>query len=88
MAKIKTSARKRRKAEPRSLPFTQANYLIFAAGIFLILIGYVALGQGPYNSFTSLSLAPVLLVIGYCVVIPAAILYRRQRNMNETNAGD
>jgi len=30
--------------------------------------------QGPYNSFWSLHLAPVMLVVGYCVIIPWAIL--------------
>lgn len=61
-----------------SLPFTKTNYLIFLAGLLFIIFGYIALGQGPWNSFTSLSLAPVLLIIGYLVLIPAAILYKKR----------
>jgi hypothetical protein len=50
------------------LPFTKKNYVIFAIGIFVIVIGYVTLGYG------SITLAPILLVLGYCVLIPIAII--------------
>lgn len=71
MAKIKRPAAQR-------LPFGKANYQIFAVGIMVILLGYVALAQGPADSFWSLTLAPILLVFGYCVVIPFAILYQKK----------
>jgi len=77
MAKI------REKPAPRipSLPFTRKNYIIFGLGLLLILIGYIFLAQGPADSFLSLSVAPVFLFVGYCIVIPLAILYRdREKN--------
>ena len=52
------------------LPFTRKNYYIFFAGLAAIILGYITLGQG------SITLAPILLVLGYCVIIPVAILYR------------
>ncbi len=58
------------------LPFGKTNYFLFAIGIVIILLGYIALAQGPADSFWSLMLAPILLVIGYVVVIPVAILYK------------
>lgn len=77
MAKVKTKIRKKqKKTEEKSLPFKRQNYIIFAIGILVIIIGYFALARGPYDSFSSLSLAPVLLVIGYCIIIPFAVLYR------------
>lgn len=39
-----------------------------------ILIGYVCLSQPPVDGFLSLTLAPILLVLGYCVLIPIALL--------------
>ncbi|MFQ5627495.1 MAG: hypothetical protein ACE5I1_01945 [bacterium] len=83
MAKVKTKTRKKQKSIEKSLPFTRQNYIIFAVGILLVIAGYIALAQGPYNSFSSLSIAPVLLVIGYCVVIPFAILYRGDKSKPE-----
>ncbi len=56
--------------ESEGLPFTRKNYYIFFAGLVAIILGYIALGQG------SITLAPILLVLGYCVIIPVAILYR------------
>jgi len=32
---------------------------------------------GTVNSFQSLTLSPVLLVIGYCVIIPISIFYKK-----------
>jgi hypothetical protein len=50
------------------LPFTRKNYILFAIGMFVIVIGYITLGYG------SITLAPILLVLGYCVIIPIAII--------------
>ncbi len=51
-------------------PFGPRNYLIFGLAMVVIVIGYVALGYG------SITLAPVLLVLGYCVLIPVAIVIK------------
>jgi hypothetical protein len=50
------------------LPFGRKNYLLFGLGALLIVAGYVALSKG------SITLAPILLLLGYLVVIPLAIL--------------
>ena len=82
MAKIKTKARsKKKKVVERELPFSRQNYIIFAVGVLLILIGYLALAQGPYDSFSSMSIAPVLLVIGYCIVIPLQSCFGESRQL-------
>jgi hypothetical protein len=47
-----------------------ANSLLLSAGLAVLVAGYVALARG------SITLAPVLLVLGYCVIIPAALLVR------------
>ena len=65
-------------AEQRDLPFTRKNWTLAAAGLASILIGYVYLRTPPAEGFLSLTLAPVLLVAGYCVLIPLAILARDQ----------
>lgn len=67
----------------QSLPFERENYILFAIGLGLLIIGYISLAQGPWNSFLSLTLAPILLVVGYCVVIPLAILYRKREKKPE-----
>ena len=66
------------KKESTALPFVRENYLLFLLGIVTIVLGYIFLAIGPWNSFWSLTLAPILLVLGYCVVVPVAILYRKK----------
>lgn len=61
-----------------SLPFTAENYYLFFTGLALILIGYVCLSTGPVYGPISLTVAPILLVLGYLVVIPTALLYRKK----------
>ena len=45
------------------------NTVLLATGVLLILAGYVALSRG------SITLAPVLLVAGYVVFIPASLVF-------------
>ncbi|RKX29535.1 MAG: hypothetical protein DRP47_01485 [Candidatus Zixiibacteriota bacterium] len=51
-------------------PFGTRNYIVFAIALVVIILGYVTLAQG------SLTLAPLLLVIGYCVLIPVALIIK------------
>ncbi len=50
------------------LPFGRKNYILFGIAAIVILAGYMALARG------SITLAPILLLLGYLVVIPWAIL--------------
>jgi len=58
------------------LYLTSKNYLWYGAGVVVLLIGYFFLSIGPANSFWSLTLAPIILLIGYCVLVPVAILLK------------
>ncbi len=64
------------------LDLTTMNYLIFAVAVLTIISGYVSLSKGPADSFWSLTLAPILLVIGYCLLVPLAIFWRSQKTKN------
>lgn len=59
-----------RPTEPQNveIPFGRKNYIIFGAAALVILAGYLALSKG------SITLAPILLLLGYLVLIPIGIL--------------
>ncbi len=63
-----------RKLKDSGVPFTKLNYQLFGIGSFLILVGYWALAQAPVDGLLTLTFAPILLVVGYCVLIPLAII--------------
>ncbi|NQU67292.1 MAG: DUF3098 domain-containing protein [Candidatus Marinimicrobia bacterium] len=56
--------------------FNHVNYLLFGIGILVIVIGYLIMITGDTTSFQSVKLAPIILVIGYCVIIPLSIWYK------------
>lgn len=60
------------------LPFARINYILFIVGLFVIILGYVLMGTGELNSVQSLSVSPIVLLIGYLVIIPVTILYRKK----------
>ncbi len=68
----------RRKQKAESLPFTKTNYQILTGGIVTIILGYLALLQEPWDGFMPLVAAPILLVLGYVVIVPLGILYRKR----------
>jgi hypothetical protein len=48
--------------------FGKRNWQWLIAGAVVIVAGFIALAMG------SITLAPILLVLGYCVLIPVGIL--------------
>ena len=87
----KNKRMRRRQIEKRAeLPFTKMNYMLFGVGLILIVLGYVALTKGPWDSFESLTIAPILLFLGYGVIIPLAIIYHKRNNQKQKqeNQGD
>jgi len=60
------------------LPLAKRNYQILGVALLCIAAGYLALVQKPWDGFLPLIVAPVLLVLGYCVLVPLGILYRKK----------
>ena len=54
-----------------SWPFGRKNYLLFLIGVMTIVSGFVL----KYLS-ADIVWAPVILVIGYCVIIPISIMIK------------
>ena len=57
-------------------PYGKKNYIIFSLGLAILIISYILMASGSVNSFQSLVISPILLILGYLVVIPVALLYK------------
>ncbi len=88
MAKAIRKQKRAQKEEP--LPLGRENFMIMGVGLLVIIMGYVALAKGPIEGFLPLVLAPILLVLGYCVIIPLGILFKKSYlkspNSNQTHS--
>jgi hypothetical protein len=70
-----------------SLPLTARNYQILGLALACIAMGYIALSQEPWDGTVPLVVAPILLFLGYCVLVPVGILYRRREEQQPGEAG-
>lgn len=55
---------------------------MFGVALAVIIVGFISLAQG------SITLAPLLLVVGYCVLMPIAILIRDHPDDRAAEASD
>lgn len=59
------------KVPPRpNIVFKPKNYILFLTGVVTIIMGFIFLSKG------SITLAPILLVVGYVILIPLSIILK------------
>ncbi len=78
MAKVDKSKIGKRAKQEVVLPLQRENFIIIGIGLLFIIAGYLALSGNTVESFSQLTVAPILLLIGYLVVIPFGIMYRKK----------
>jgi hypothetical protein len=78
MAKAVKGKQSKRVKVDDIFPFERENFIIMGIGLLFIIAGYIALSGNTVEGFSQLTLAPLLLVTGYCVIIPFGIMYRRK----------
>lgn len=85
MAKAKTNVKTKKSATISHIhiALTKKNYMVIGLGILLIIIGYVLMSANSVDGFLPTVVAPILLVAGYCVVIPVGILIKDKSVMEE-----
>lgn len=75
----KTAKRKKVHTHVVELP-DRENYILILAGVVIIVLGYVLMAMGGLEDTLSTVISPLILIIGYCVVVPVGILYRRKKD--------
>ncbi|OGU57913.1 MAG: hypothetical protein A2X64_02190 [Ignavibacteria bacterium GWF2_33_9] len=87
------SAKKTKKTKEATwhFPLGKNNLIVIGIGILTIILGYILMSfgiseepatvDGTWNGFVPVTLAPFVLVIGYCVIIPYGIF----KNFNKAS---
>lgn len=70
-------------------PLERENFIWFAIGLGVVALGYLlmmtgiteepAVPDGKWNNFFAVEVAPIILFIGYCVIIPYSLLKKFQK---------
>jgi ABC-type Fe3+ transport system permease subunit len=63
--------------------WTKLNYIIFAVGLAVLVIGYFLMGQGPYYNPISLTISPIVLLIAYLILFPLSIFLKNKRKTEQ-----
>lgn len=70
-------------------PWTTLHFTYLGGAVAVIVVGFLLLAKGMYSSWDdplSVDVAPVVLVIGYCILVPLAIM-RRNSPDSSSNEG-
>lgn len=59
---------------------SKRSFLIIMIGLLTLVIGFILMAQPPVNGFLSRTLAPLILVIAYLIIIPAALLFKEKNS--------
>ena len=86
MAKVLKGKQTKKSKADDLFPFERENYMIIGVGILFIIAGYIAMSGNVVEGFSQLTLSPILLLIGYCVVIPIGIMYRKKEKSSATDS--
>ncbi|MCX6148544.1 MAG: DUF3098 domain-containing protein [Candidatus Kapabacteria bacterium] len=76
-------------------PLEKQNMMLFGLGLVVILIGYALMMTGlgsdyagvdaKWNNPLAVNVAPIVLVLGYCVIIPYSIYRHFDKSNSEQN---
>ena len=87
MAKVQNKRKSGRRvvqAVPEAELPQRMNYVIIIAGVVTLLAGFLIMSAGDAVSSLSVTIAPVILFIGYCVIIPVGIMYKKKKTVEKT----
>ena len=75
---------KKTSVSPFSIYWDKKNYTLLLIGVAVIVLGFYFLSIGPWDSAASLIVSPILLFIGYILIFPASIFFRKKVEQSNT----
>ena len=67
-----------------SFPLEKENFVIIGVGIVMLILGYLLMNQNSVDGFVPTVISPIMLFLGYCVIIPYGILKGHRAVKKET----
>ncbi|MDR3667484.1 MAG: hypothetical protein P4L35_11635 [Ignavibacteriaceae bacterium] len=65
-------------ASPFTIYMNKQNYFILITATVLLIVGYFVMSIDPWNSTPAIVISPIILLIVYILIVPAAILYKKK----------
>ena len=79
---------KKTSVSPFNIYWEKKNYYLLALGLLVTIIGFYFLTIGPWDSFSSLVISPILLFIAYLIIFPLSIFLRKRTEKAKTQENE
>ncbi len=78
MSKIQKHIKEQKKivGSPFKEYWNKYNYNVLILSFAVLIIGYILMSIGTWDSFVSLSISPIVLLFAYLVLIPLSIFFK------------
>jgi len=75
---------KKTSVSPFNIYWEKKNYYLLFLGVLVTIVGFYFLSMGTWNSFSSLIISPILLVLAYIIIFPLSIFLRKKSEKAQT----
>lgn len=75
---------KKTSVSPFGIYWVKGNYFFLLLGVLSLVLGFYFLSIGPWDSFSSLFISPILLFTAYILIFPASIFYKKKSDQSKT----
>ena len=81
---------KKASVSPFNIYWDKKNYYLLGIRLLFTVIGFYFMNIGPWDSFSSLAISPIILFIAYIIIFPLSIFLRKksEKVQNQDNEID
>ena len=79
---------KKSSVSPFNIYWEKKNYYLLALGLIVTVIGFYFMTVGPWDSFSSLVISPILLFIAYIIIFPLSVFLRKKAVKEQTQENE
>jgi FtsH-binding integral membrane protein len=79
---------KKTSVSPFNIYWEKKNYYLLALGLVVTIFGFYFMTIGPWDSFSSLVISPILLFIAYIIIFPLSIFLRKRTEKAQTQENE
>ena len=83
-----TRQTKKTSVSPFNIYWDKKNYYLLILGLLVTIIGFYFMTIGPWDSFSSLVISPILLFIAYIIIFPLSMFLRKKSEKAQTQENE